>query len=154
MRNFTIIFILLFTAVVSAQSSNGTAKLFNDYLKIKDALVTDNSAKASLAAENFVKTLNAGDFKSTSLEIINSMKKDAFAISSTKDIKTQRDSFYGLSDNMVELLKKQKLSTSEEAFVQYCPMAKGQWLSDKKDIKNPYYGKSMLECGYITEEIK
>ena len=26
------------------------------------------------------------------------------------------------------------------------------WLQDSKEIKNPYYGKSMLECGETQKE--
>jgi len=29
-------------------------------------------------------------------------------------------------------------------------MAKGSWLQSGKEIKNPYYGKSMLACGEIV----
>jgi len=28
------------------------------------------------------------------------------------------------------------------------------WLSSEKEIKNPYFGKSILKCGEITKEIK
>ena len=28
------------------------------------------------------------------------------------------------------------------------------WISDTKEVKNPYYGASMLECGVVEEEIK
>ena len=44
--------------------------------------------------------------------------------------------------------------SSTPVYVQYCPMAKGQWLSDEKEIKNPYYGNSMLTCGSVKSEIK
>jgi hypothetical protein len=27
------------------------------------------------------------------------------------------------------------------------------WLSETKEIKNPYYGKKMLTCGNVKEEI-
>jgi Cu(I)/Ag(I) efflux system membrane fusion protein len=39
----------------------------------------------------------------------------------------------------------------------HCPMAfnnKGaDWLQADKDIRNPYFGASMLSCGEVTEEI-
>ena len=28
------------------------------------------------------------------------------------------------------------------------------WISDTKEVKNPYYGSSMLDCGVVEEEIK
>jgi hypothetical protein len=30
----------------------------------------------------------------------------------------------------------------------------GDWLSTEKEIRNPYYGDEMLECGRVAEEIK
>jgi len=51
------------------------------------------------------------------------------------------------------LTKKFKLS-SKQIFVQYCPMADGNWMSDERKIVNPYYGSSMLSCGTVKSEIK
>jgi Cu(I)/Ag(I) efflux system membrane fusion protein len=43
-------------------------------------------------------------------------------------------------------------------YVQHCPMAdnnKGaDWLSTEKEIRNPYFGSSMLTCGEVTSELK
>ena len=40
----------------------------------------------------------------------------------------------------------------------FCPMYndnKGAiWLSESKEIKNPYFGKSMSTCGTVKEELK
>lgn len=45
----------------------------------------------------------------------------------------------------------------EPLYVDYCPMAfdgKGAyWLSESNAIQNPYFGKSMLNCGEIKEKI-
>ncbi len=54
---------------------------------------------------------------------------------------------------MIDLAKENKLS-DKTIFVQYCPMAKGSWMSNEKQIVNPYYGKSMLDCGSVKSEIK
>ncbi|RYF87461.1 MAG: DUF3347 domain-containing protein, partial [Chitinophagaceae bacterium] len=43
-----------------------------------------------------------------------------------------------------------KLS-SQPIYLQYCPMKKASWLSSEKQIRNPYYGSSMLTCGEVTE---
>jgi Cu(I)/Ag(I) efflux system membrane fusion protein len=43
-------------------------------------------------------------------------------------------------------------------FYQFCPMmndGKGAyWLSETKDIRNPYYGEAMLTCGETKETLK
>ena len=33
-------------------------------------------------------------------------------------------------------------------------MADASWLSAEKEIRNPYYGASMLKCGSVKSEIK
>lgn len=61
-----------------------------------------------------------------------------------KNIDQMRESFKKLSSlYLVNGNKKQikDLITAE------CPMAKAKWLQTKGSIRNPYYGKSMLECG-------
>jgi Cu(I)/Ag(I) efflux system membrane fusion protein len=43
-------------------------------------------------------------------------------------------------------------------YVQHCPMAfnnKGaDWISREHDIRNPYFGVSMLTCGDVTDTLK
>ena len=43
-------------------------------------------------------------------------------------------------------------------YKQYCPMAFNNegayWLSESKDIMNPYFGDRMLKCGRVDAEIQ
>ena len=146
----------LFTIVsVSAQlkSDAQVTKLYQNYITIKDALASDNADKTSKAATEFIKTASAIDYKVLSEGNVSMLKKDATAISAARDIAAQRESFFNLSDNMIALTKKFKIS-GNPIFVQYCPMADGSWLSNEKKIINPYYGSSMLSCGSLKSEIK
>ena len=49
-------------------------------------------------------------------------------------------------------------SPNDTLFVEFCPMADNDrganWLSKNKEIKNPYFGTSMLKCGEVKDEIK
>ena len=58
---------------------------------------------------------------------------------------------------MITLLKKDGLSNGE-VYVQYCPMAfndKGaSWISSSKEIRNPYFGDKMMNCGEVKETIQ
>jgi hypothetical protein len=49
------------------------------------------------------------------------------------------------------------VGTSQKLYQAYCPMYnnnKGaQWLSVTKEIKNPYYGSKMMDCGEVQREI-
>lgn len=148
------LFILLTSFVsLSAQQSNpALVKLYQSYINLKEALANDNAANASAAAKVFSQNASTVDYKVISEDNISKLKKDAGTIMNAQNISTQRNSFYNLSDNMAAIAQKFKLS-SKPIYVQYCPMAKGQWLSDQKEIKNPYYGSSMLTCGNVKAEI-
>ena len=59
-----------------------------------------------------------------------------------------------LSKDVNDLIK--IFGTDTKIYRDYCPMydqgKSGYWISETKDIKNPYYGSEMLTCGGITNE--
>lgn len=74
-----------------------------------------------------------------------------------QDIEPLREAFQTVSITMIEMTNAFN-PLKETIYVQHCPMAdnnKGaDWLSSEKEIKNPYFGSSMLTCGEVTKEIK
>jgi hypothetical protein len=58
---------------------------------------------------------------------------------------------------MATLVKGGQLSAGA-LYLEYCPMANGNegayWLSNEKQIKNPYFGDKMLKCGSVKETIQ
>ena len=151
---FTALFSLFSILNLSAQKSDASiSKLYQNYLNIKTALATDNSDEASKAANTFIKSASMVDYKVLSEGNLDVLRKNASKIADSRSIETQRESFNGLSQNMISMTKSFKLS-DKSVFVQYCPMAEASWLSAEKEIKNPYYGKSMLTCGSVKSEIK
>ena len=157
MKKFFLLFAIAIIGIKSlaqdSQQQNQLSQLLIQYYNIKDALVLGNNSNASVSAEQFIKTLNSIDYKIVSEGNINALLKDATSISEAKDIKKQRDRFANLSNNMAVLAKSVKLSF-EPIYEVYCPMKKANWLSSSKEIKNPYYGSSMLSCGQVTETIR
>ena len=151
---FTFLFSIFSILNLSAQKSDASiSKLYQNYLNIKTALVTDNSDEASKAANAFIKSASMVDYKVLSEGNLDVLRKEASTISESRSIETQRASFGQLSNNMIALTKQFKFSDSS-VFVQYCPMADASWLSAEKAVKNPFYGKSMLTCGSVKSEIK
>lgn len=63
---------------------------------------------------------------------------------SFKDIEDLRTSFKQLSFLYISNSNKTEM---KDLIVAECPMAKAKWIQPKGGIRNPYYGKSMLECG-------
>ena len=150
---FLFSFFAFVTANAQAKPNPQLTKLYQNYISIKSSLASDDIKKTSMTAGEFLKTASAINTKIIGENKLTSLKADAKTIAQGKNIESQRKAFYSLSDVMIGLAKENKLS-DKTIFVQYCPMAKGSWLSNEKQIVNPYYGKSMLACGSIKSEIK
>lgn len=138
------------TTASDQQSEKQFSGIFLSYTNLKNALVAGDAASAASNADQFLRTINTIDFKIISEGNLSILAKDAGKISSTKDIKKQREYFANLSANMVAVAKALKLSETT-IYVQYCPMKKASWLSSEKEVRNPYYGSAMLTCGEVTE---
>jgi len=136
-----------------AQDNLKESQLLRLYYNIKDALVAGNANTASSNAEEFATTLNGIDEKTIPEVSRDALLKGAGKISSTKDIKLQREQFADFSANMIAVAKAVKLTT-QPVYAAYCPMKKAYWLSSEKAIKNPYYGNAMLTCGKVTETLQ
>ena len=153
-----IFFIAVFFAAIFSQKSfaqtatTEPAQLLTSYYNIKDALVTSDANAAATQAEEFVKAANGIDYKIISEGNINTLLKDATAISESKDLKEQRTHFANLSTNMFAVAKAIKL-TDKPVYEAYCPMKKQYWLTSDKVIKNPYFGNTMPTCGKVVETI-
>ncbi len=157
MKKYILTFTVSLFAIISISaqktSNANISKLYNQYIAIKNALAADNADQTSKAALDFIKIAGTVDAKLLSEGNINTLRKDATAISEARTIQKQREYFYNLSDNMIAVAKKFKLS-DKSVYVQYCPMAEGSWLSNENKIVNPYYGSKMLSCGSVKSEIK
>ncbi len=159
------------TATTNAQSSNpinqqpaSVDEAVTAYLHLKNALTNDDGKGAAEAGkhlnEAFVKLDNASfaaDQKKVYDDVKEDIKEHAEHISTNADkIAHQREHFDMLSKDMYDLVKSVK--PTQTLYKDHCPMFndnKGAiWLSEVKDIKNPYYGKKMLTCGKQQEEIK
>jgi hypothetical protein len=102
------------------------------YLKLQEALAADDSKSATKIHSQICKGL--GHYKDQYKGCDNK----------NENIDQLRESFKSLSALHVEHVDKKKL---QELQVMECPMAKAKWIQRKGDVKNPYYGKSMLTCG-------
>lgn len=157
MKKIILVVAFLATAFVRQSFAQDSTKiqpshLLHSYLDIKNALVAGDANKASIKAEEFVKTLNGIDPKIIIEATRDALLKDAGHISKTKDIVHQREHFATFSTNMYALAKSGKLS-EQPVYYDFCPMKKVYWLSSDKAIKNPYYGNAMLTCGKVVETI-
>ncbi len=127
------------------------------YEAIRAALADDNAAAAvadldalrtAVAALVADKAAGAADLDKgvAGLTAASTTKDAAGAV--VVDIKTVRLAFGELSRGVVAVVAAD--ATLQAArFLFECPMAKGyqRWVQTTPDMKNPYMGKRMLECG-------
>lgn len=137
--------------------------LLNQYYVLKDALVATDATKGQEAATELLQVINAGDISkadeadaTTYSTHTDSMKSAVEAIANESDVEAQRVSFEQVTANMLALVKAFDPS-DETIYYQFCPMAfdfKGAyWLSNEKQVMNPYFGDKMLHCGKVAEEL-
>lgn len=141
--------------------------IVNNYYELKDAMVATNAAKADEAAAKMQTSVDSfkGNLASdttnftslkTDLDSITIGNKNILAVKD-ETCEKKRIHFETVSNAMYNMLKAVELKNAG-VYRQYCPMAfndKGAyWLSNETEIKNPYFGKKMLECGEVTDSLK
>ena len=140
--------ILKQTEEVEATQQKTMESVVNEYLFIKDALVASDAESAQASAVTLLSVVDA-----TKMPTVQQKTKEMAAVT---DLDSLRARFDSLSVALYEEVK-QHPDTSQTLYKQYCPMAfdnRGAfWLSDEKEIKNPYFGDEMLTCGRVEEEI-
>jgi dimeric dUTPase (all-alpha-NTP-PPase superfamily) len=159
MKNIKSIFIALVLLVSAFNVKAQTASVntvVSAYLEVKNALVASDGSLAAAKAKALLVQITAvkADPKqqATWKKYADKLSFDARHISEVDKLDHQREHFAVLSSNLYQLVKALK-PNAETLYMQYCPMKKASWLSNKKDIENPYYGEEMLSCGGVKETL-
>lgn len=142
-------------------------RLFNAYNDVKNALVASDAQKASAAAlvlrtaadslkVNEIKGDSTGGIKETAASFSSNIAGSAQALAAEKDVKGQRKEFEQIADAMWNLTRTVRY-TGQKLYWQFCPMAfdnKGAyWISYEREIRNPYFGSEMLNCGSVEDSL-
>jgi hypothetical protein len=147
-----------------AKKGGSVNDIVSGYLDLKNALTNDNGNDAATAAKkittaiaNVDESALAADQKKVYGDVKDDIKEHAEHIgSSGSNIAHQREHFDLLSQDVIDLVK--ATGTTQTLYRDFCPMYNNKkgapWLSETKEIKNPYYGKEMPKCGEVKEEIK
>lgn len=144
-----------------AASING---IVDSYLKVKNSLADDKAKNAADAGKELVEALGRLDTSLLTAEqaklyedVEGDAKEQAEHIGENAgNMAHQREHFEMLSKDIYDLVK--AFGSGQVLYKDFCAMyndKKGaMWLSETKTIKNPYYGKKMLTCGSVQEEIR
>ncbi len=133
------------------------------YIHFKNALVASNLEEAKAGAKGILDALHSTDTSAFSAEQkavwneqADKVKENAEHIIGTPELAHQREHLGPLTEGMYALIK--VFGGSKTMYYEFCPMANdnkgGYWISESEEIKNPYFGDEMLNCGEIKETIK
>lgn len=151
----------------SSSFNQSFTDLLNAYYGLKDALVSSNPGKADAAAadlQRYADSLRTGEIhgdtsgtiRETAKYFASSIAASAGALSGQDGLEGKRKEFETISDAMWSLTRTVQYS-GQKVYYQYCPMAfdnKGAyWMSNTRDINNPYFGDKMLKCGEVADSL-
>ncbi len=92
------------------------------------------------------------------MELSTELSKQAGRVAKTDDIETARDAFFYLSKATIALQDDIGHAGNQAYRLAHCPMTRDGdgafWLQTADIVWNPYYGASMLRCGYIEETLE
>ncbi len=135
----------------------------SDYFTLNQALIEDNQDGAKAAAKKLSGTVNSFDMSKLEGEQMDfyhaqqaNLDLGLKGIAESTDIEETRNELAMISGAMYALVKAYHPNETELYF-QFCPMAKNgegaNWLSNTKEIVNPYMGQRMLKCGKTQETL-
>ncbi|MBI5396990.1 MAG: efflux RND transporter periplasmic adaptor subunit [Verrucomicrobia bacterium] len=121
-----------------AAPASSLADALNYYVTIQSALAADSLNGVREAAESISKLMPGP------------IGAQAAALATAQDIAAARERFKLLSASVIQLVDRENLQTGRY-FEAHCDMAKAGWLQEGQKLRNPYFGKSMLDCGAIRK---
>jgi protein SCO1/2 len=130
-----------------ANATVSMAPIVEPYLRIQEALSADTLTGTKDAARSIVAEAAKLGAKG------DPIRSAASAFQQSRDLTSARAAFNRLGDAIITFAKSSNVSIGKDVNVAYCPMARKYWLQKGTKIRNPYYGKAMLDCGRINTSL-
>jgi membrane fusion protein, copper/silver efflux system len=132
---------------------HGTEPLVAGYLAFAEALAADRPASARQAAHDMRRAIDGLQGEGMDWTDVRARLSAAAEAARTSDnLDEIRDHLTNITQ-LVEQIAAADDSVSGTLHIAFCPMANndagGRWLTDAPEIRNPYFGASMLQCGEI-----
>jgi len=133
---------------VSEVNSEQLKSILSSYFNVKNALVKTDASEAKSALAKLLESVGSE---------MEKMKNLAQEMQQKDDVEEIRSNFDDLSQEVYVLVKENSENKDQKVYKQFCPMAFNNngafWLSEQKEIRNPYFGDKMLKCGKVQEEL-
>ena len=144
--------------VLNTPAKTALIPIYESYFKLKNALTEDDLTTANQATIDLKKSLKMVDmklFKDEAHQVWMDFNQELKSeLNEAKDIGQIRNSFINVSQTMIGMNGTFQ-PMNYPIYIQHCPMANNNkgadWLSKEKEVKNPYFGSSMLSCGEVKQ---
>ena len=134
------------------------------YFELSRSLAGDNLKKSKAALKELHAALDqielmplARDAQMAWNTSKTNLDKSIASIGSASDIKTAREGFAPLSEELAHLTRTFGAGVITSIYRIKCPMAfknrGATWLQNNRTVINPYFGEMMLRCGSVIETI-
>ena len=150
---------------VNAEFQAELARVWERYLAVQRALAADEfetAREALVPLESAVATVDAGSLQDPAAEKrwhqehanLTSLTDQ---LKQAEDIQAMRGKFRPLSEAIGVLAKTFGFGEAGPVYELHCPMAfEGQgavWYQDDEEVRNPYYGATMLRCADRVQQV-
>jgi hypothetical protein len=141
------LFLLTFSSKLFAGGAEAQSVL-EPYVQIQRALASDQFQGVPAQAGALSKALEGDAWRDAPPALRQALEK----LLKAKDIWSARLAFKELSSALIPYLKGKGIKTGRYV-IAHCPMVDGDWIQEGKEVRNPYYGSEMLECGEVTGDL-
>jgi protein SCO1 len=122
-------------------------RVLGAYLRIQAALCDDSLAGVAASAVEIVAAA------ATAGPDAGAARDASAALAAATTLQDARSAFGALTVAIMAAAKTSNANLGADVRVAYCPMAKKYWLQTGTAVRNPFYGRSMADCGRIVDAI-
>ena len=141
----TVAALFLFAAIALAghgvRASESLKAIVGSYITIQQQLAADKAGEIKEPARAIAAQAAAMGKNGAAIA------KAANSLEAASDLNAAREAFGALTDAVLAAGKAEGWKDVEGVRLAFCPMVKQSWLQKDEQIRNPYYGNSMLTCG-------
>jgi membrane fusion protein, copper/silver efflux system len=143
----------------------GLGRVYEGYEKIESALAHDDFPRAKEAFQSMHGILHTlpvdgldSSGKSYWAALDASFMKVLHPMAASENISAMRDHLIDFSPLILNALENFGATSTTRAYLFHCPMARdnqgADWLQSDSTLLNPYFGKSMPNCGSFIREVR
>jgi Cu(I)/Ag(I) efflux system membrane fusion protein len=151
--------------VVAPEFQLDLSRVWQQYLAIGNALAADDALQVPQfvsALESAVEAVNAKSLADHAAHVWSreqaNLTKLVDSLKKADNIQAIRTQFLPLSQEIGVLAKTFGFGEGNPIFELHCPMAfqnkGGVWYQDNKQVRNPYFGATMLKCADRVEQLR